>query len=227
MTSSPVGGFVSPSLLSLTDTSQEGNFSSTSYHSSQSSFTDDPPSSNPTGACYLVFESALMLLFSICRFCGTSSHNVTKRISGSFVQVTKFCEHCRKTYVWRSQPFIANIPAGNIFISAAILFSGSLPAKALHLFRILKCATITRKTFFRHQNSYLQPAVDLVWGRHRKDLLDKLRQSKDGLTLGGDGRADSPGHSAKYGSYTLLELNCNKVVDFQLVQVSSTFIIVS
>ena len=36
--------------------------------------------------------------------------------------------------------------------------------------------------------------------------------------LAGDGRADSPGHSAKYGSYTLIELS-NKVVDFQLVQV--------
>ena len=36
---------------------------------------------------------------------------------------------------------------------------------------------------------------------------------------GGDGHADSPGHSPKYGSYTVLELLLNKVVVFQLVQV--------
>ena len=37
--------------------------------------------------------------------------------------------------------------------------------------------------------------------------------------LGGDRRADSPGHSAKYGSYSVLELNHNIILDIQLVQV--------
>ena len=32
--------------------------------------------------------------------------------------------------------------------------------------------------------------------------------------LAGDGRSDSPGHSAKYGSYSILDLTCNKIVDF-------------
>lgn len=41
------------------------------------------------------------------------------------------------------------------------------------------------------------------------------------LILGGDGRADTPGHSAKYGSYAMLDLNLMMVVDFQLVQVES------
>ncbi|KAK5921361.1 hypothetical protein CgunFtcFv8_025073 [Champsocephalus gunnari] len=31
-------------------------------------------------------------------------------------------------------------------------------------------------------------------------------------------RADSPGHSAKFGSYTMMDLKNNKVVDLQLVQ---------
>ena len=34
--------------------------------------------------------------------------------------------------------------------------------------------------------------------------------------LAGDGRSDSPGHSAKYGSYSILELTCNKIVDVQV-----------
>ena len=40
------------------------------------------------------------------------------------------------------------------------------------------------------------------------------------LDLGGDGRCDSPGHCAKYGTYTLMELSSNKIVDFQCVHVS-------
>ena len=39
------------------------------------------------------------------------------------------------------------------------------------------------------------------------------------LQLAGDGRADSPGHSAKYGSYSVIDPTCNKVLDFKLVQV--------
>ncbi|KAF1380178.1 hypothetical protein PFLUV_G00184070 [Perca fluviatilis] len=31
-------------------------------------------------------------------------------------------------------------------------------------------------------------------------------------------RADSPGHSAKYGSYTLMHLDSNRIIDLQLVQ---------
>ncbi|KAM9424524.1 uncharacterized protein KZ484_002582 [Pholidichthys leucotaenia] len=50
------------------------------------------------------------------------------------------------------------------------------------------------------------------------DLFRQLLSMPGGLVLGGDGRADSPGHSAKYGSYTTMELRLNKVIDIQLVQ---------
>ena len=40
-----------------------------------------------------------------------------------------------------------------------------------------------------------------------------------GLVIGGDGRSDSPGFSAKYGSYTMLEERINKVINVELVQV--------
>ncbi|XP_010767710.1 uncharacterized protein [Notothenia coriiceps] len=39
-----------------------------------------------------------------------------------------------------------------------------------------------------------------------------------GIHLTGDGRCDSPGHSAKYGGYTVIEQRINKVLDTQLVQ---------
>ena len=50
------------------------------------------------------------------------------------------------------------------------------------------------------------------------DLVEELRRSGENLVLGGDGRADSPGHSAKYGSYTLMELQSKKVIDIEVVQ---------
>ncbi|ELT87692.1 hypothetical protein CAPTEDRAFT_204258 [Capitella teleta] len=37
--------------------------------------------------------------------------------------------------------------------------------------------------------------------------------------IGGDGRAHTPGHCAKYGSYTVMDLKRRQILDTQLVQV--------
>ena len=111
------------------------------------------------------------------------------------------------------------IPKGNISLSAAILFAGALPTKALRIFNILNCCCISRGTFFRHQRQYFQPAISKVWKSEQLALLSSLRDQKKKLALSGDGRADSPGHSAKHGSYTVIEMSCNKVLDYKLVQV--------
>ena len=41
------------------------------------------------------------------------------------------------------------------------------------------------------------------------------------------GGADSPGHSAKYGTYTMMELRLGKVIDVQLVQVNPSNVKIS
>ena len=148
--------------------------------------------------------------------------DVKKSINGSFLRITQLCGNCKQAWHWESQPFIGSIPAGNILTSAAILYSGSLPTKALRIFHILKCATITSMTYFRHQTKILQPAVDQIWVNHQSSLLQSIAAQNRNLFLSGDGRADSPGHSAKFGSYTVIDMFSNKVVDFKLVQVRNS-----
>lgn len=50
--------------------------------------------------------------------------------------------------------------------------------------------------------------------------MEKLPILEGGVVLSGDGRSDSPGHSAKYGAFTVIEQKVNKVLDVELVQVS-------
>jgi len=106
---------------------------------------------------FLVFESALMLLFASCLHCGSALASNTRHVVGSFLHIKQECSQCNNKDVWESQPYIQNIPAGNILTFAVILYSGSLPAKALRIFKTLNCATISGKTFFRHQKKYLHP----------------------------------------------------------------------
>ena len=168
------------------------------YHCRSDSTSPSTLLSSSSSACYLVFESALVLLFSVCRFCLSRTVDVSKVTIGSFLRVTQKCSNCRRKYVWESQSFIVNVPAGNLLTSAAILYAGALPTKAMRVFSILNCVNITLTTFFRHQRKYLQPAISSIssiWEKQQLSLISSLKDQKKKLALSGDGRADSPGHT--------------------------------
>lgn len=168
---------------------------------------------------YVVYEDCLLMLFKTCHSCGDAT-TVTKHTIGTFLRLKQICTHCSSTYEWNSQPFLQNIPAGNLLLSAAILFCGALPSKVLHVLDTYRCATISKRTFYRHQKEYLQPSIYHVYKKHQSNLFSEIKKYRRGLVIGGDGRADSPGHSAKFGSYTVMELEKKAVIDIQLVQVS-------
>ena len=63
------------------------------------------------------------------------------------------------------------------------------------------------------------PLASRVWEKEKAALIAASLNRGLPLNLGGDGRADSPGHSVKFGSYSIIDLDQNKVIDVQLVQV--------
>ena len=70
------------------------------------------------------------------------------------------------------------------------------------------------------------PAVDRVWLEDQSAIVDQLKRNRSNLCLAGDGRADSPGHSAKFVSYTLLEPTVNTVLHAELVTVNIKMILI-
>ena len=104
-------------------------------------------------------------------------------------------------------------------MSSAILFGGGSPAKTLKIMEHMNVPTIAYSTFMHHQKSYLHPAVERTYRQQQSTLLNEIKAEGRDLILGGDGRCDSPGHSAKYGSYSLMDVEQNKILDSQLVQV--------
>ena len=93
-------------------------------------------------------------VFLSCIFCGPTTTSIKKLISGTLLKVVQTCKSCLKKRLWQSQPRIGTVPLGNIRMSASILFSGSLPSKVFRMFEIFDIHTITRATFFRHQERY-------------------------------------------------------------------------
>ena len=166
-----------------------------------------------------MFKSSLFQLFTHC----TSYHNeCSGEIAyqrGTFIAVEQLCSHCGNKRIWTSQPSIRDTPAGNILLSASILYSGATPGKVLRLMNHMRVACISDQTFYAHQTRYLEPSIVSVWRQEQSKLLAESKSNSTSLSIGGDGRADSPGHSAKYGSYGIIDLHTSKVLHIELVQV--------
>jgi solute carrier family 8 (sodium/calcium exchanger) len=161
----------------------------------------------------------MLLALLHCVKCQERDLELSYNVRGTLLLVTGKCQSCSYITKWSSQEYIGEIPKGNTRLSAAILLSGSLVSKALRLLEHMKVAAITSRTFFRHQCDLLFPAISKVWLERQQWLIAGLQADQRDLVIGGDGRSDTPGHSAKYGSYTVMELKSNVIVDMQLIQV--------
>ncbi|XP_057197996.1 uncharacterized protein LOC130559113 [Triplophysa rosa] len=157
-----------------------------------------------------------MELFEMCPVCRRSSDVRSQRI-GTFLRLEQFCNHCQYTRKWSSQPIIGSTPAGNLQLSAAVYLSGESFFRFEKICTSMNLQLFKYDTFRRHARLYIEPAVVYKWKHWQNEILHNLSE-KEKVIVGGDMRADSPGHSAKFGSYTMMELDTNIVVDIQLVQ---------
>jgi solute carrier family 8 (sodium/calcium exchanger) len=171
---------------------------------------------------YLVSWSKLQFLLTLlhCAHCQGDYLNFSYLNRGSCLIASAACLSCDHVTKWSSQENIGDMPKGNIMMSAAILLSGSLVSKTVRLFQHLKLTSISCRTFFRHQKEILFPVISRVWKERQEWLVASLLADEREIVVGGDGRSDTPGHSAKFGSYTMMELKANVIIDMQLVQVN-------
>ncbi len=168
---------------------------------------------------YIVFRSCLWELLDTCPVCTQPCTVDILYKRGTMIAVEQQCNHCHYNRKWTSQPLLGDIPAGNLLLSAAILFTGSSYTKVLRVLETMNICALKSRTFQEHWQLFLHPTMWHFYQDQQRDLIRQLQDMPGDLVLGGDGRADSPGYSAKFGSYTVIELRLNKVLDLQLVQV--------
>ena len=164
---------------------------------------------------YLVFLSHLVSLFTQRRSLHQLCNGEVVQQLGTFIRIKQECHHCGHKWKWSSQPIIKDIPAGNILFRLQFYLT-----KSLHFLKCLNMACIKERTFHYHQTKYLEPAVVDVWKNSQQTLLSKC---KSPVVIGGDRRADSPKHSAKYGSYRIVHMSTNKFIHIEVVQVIAVY----
>ena len=124
-----------------------------------------------------------MQLFEFCPLCTEPSTSEISNVVGTLIHVTQKCLSCSYARVWRSQPYIKKIPAGNLLLSAAILYSGSMISQTLRMLKILKVQCFSRQTYHKHQKNYLIPVVIKMWKEEQEKLVERVRNLGGGVVL--------------------------------------------
>eukprot|EP00079_Xenopus_tropicalis_P027914 XP_012822337.1 PREDICTED: uncharacterized protein LOC100494649 [Xenopus tropicalis] len=206
------------------DPSREGEIDTLLYEPEES-FTEKDTTEKPDKIHqrrFIVFEELLdQLLYLVKCQHSTPCHapivEIKKKNYGTMVEINLTClaGHC--SLVWNSQPTAGQISVGNLSLACAILLSGSSFTKVEEMFNMMAIPIFSHKTFYRYQKQYIFPAIDLAWKTEQESLKkDILGQA---AALAGDGQFDSPGHSAKYCTYSMMDIRMKKIVDFTIDQV--------
>ena len=192
---------------------------------SSSSSSDDSSvdidSDSITDKSYIVYGSALETLFGniYCNVCGLKAISTDVFIRGTLLGVNFRCEGGHDL-TWKSQPEARKIPIGNLVVSASVLFSGGSFTSVSNMFSFMNLQCISRSTYHRIQNNILFGVIDKAWEEHQQDLFVNVGNRR--VNLAGDGRCDSSGFCAKYGTplwiyqlnkfLTFISLNLQKQV---------------
>lgn len=218
----------------LSEQSQEPQLSQSDNEYCPSS--DESPSTQESQAStttpidnrlFLVFEDQLKQLLQRCLKCGSLvvQEDMKELLNeGSQLTLELTCNN-NCSYRWQSQPPMSGTKGkGNLLLTASVFFSGIHFAKFERFCNNMNLKTISEDTYSGLRKRFVFPVIEKMWEKEQSTVLSALK-SQEVVELCGDGRCDSPGHSAKYCTYTFLDAQSEKVVDFKVIsctQVSSS-----
>ena len=133
--------------------------------------------------------------------------------------IVKFTCLNRYSSTWRSQPLVKGAAVVNLLIPASILFSGNTYQHIHNFVESLNLQFISSSQFYTTQDKFLFPVINNAWNSSQAGVIQQLRQALH-FDICGDGRCDGHGHSAKYGTYSMMDEKSGKVVEFSVIQVA-------
>jgi len=144
---------------------------------------------------------------------------------GSRVEIVWKCNqgHHKR---WESSEVLAVKRSTKMYLNdslqaAAIIISGNNYEKFSLLAKAFNLNLISKSTFLRFQKHCGEPVVREIWTKMNGLILEILKHY-DEICLCGDGRSDSPGHSARYCVYSLMEHASHVIVDFEVLDSRET-----
>ncbi|KAI8509538.1 hypothetical protein Bbelb_133860 [Branchiostoma belcheri] len=152
----------------------------------------------------------------------TGQPNPVAKSIGTGIVLKWYCGSGHLIWKWHSQPrFKYGLQAGDFMLSSSILLSGNNYSKVSLMSSFMNLGCVCETTFLRVQRQYCVPVIETFWQRKLQALVREMKR-RDKVVLLGDGRMDSPGHSAQYCTYTVLDGNTRAIVAVEVVDKRQT-----
>ena len=151
--------------------------------------------------------------------CEEENEVVEKKLEAGVLTVTCQCKNGHRD-VWHSSKVLAIKGGQKLFVSSTLLAAATLLTgnnfEKISLFaRCLNMNFILSTTFHRIQTFYVNPSIKELWGDMKERIWNLFE--KELLVVCGDGQMDSPGFSAKYCLYTMMDHFLDLIVDVEVV----------
>ena len=169
----------------------------------------------------LVDVDIILNMFQVCQLktCLAKGEIKSWHIRGGVLVIMWTCENGHSDY-WTSSKVLCEkkgqkVFANTMLMAAAVLITVNNFEKMRTFFQFLGTGFLSSSTFYRIQRKYVVPEVLSLWEEMKKEIWAVLKNEP--LILCGDGRSDSPGFSAKYGTYVLMEQFLEVIVDIEVI----------
>lgn len=161
----------------------------------------------------LVHRDSLFSLFTHCHICGSPITSLGDYVKGAVVHVKYVCStgHDHK---WSSYGDSSKMTS---HLSSALILNGMNFTTFKNFAKTLKLVSISSTTYYKCIKDCIAPVILDFWEKHKQKNFEEARQ-RDSISISGDGQYDSPGFSAKYVTYSIMDLKTNKILDFVLCQ---------
>ena len=174
------------------------------------------------GARVMVDVEKILPLFEVpCgkKSCGEKNEVVEQKLEAGVLTVIYQCKNGHRC-VWHSSKVLSIKGGQKVFVSSTLLAAATLITgnnfEKISLFASsLNMNFISSTTFHRIQTFYVVPSIKELWVEMKGKIWNLFE--KDHLVLCGDGRMDSPGFSAKYCLYTMMDHFLDLIVDVEVV----------
>ena len=151
--------------------------------------------------------------------CNGMQKVVEKKLEAGVLLITHKCSEGHSG-IWSSSSVLGEkrgqkMYVSSVLLASSVLVSGNNFEKVSLLAKSMNLHYVSSTTFSRMQSLYALPSIRELWDQ-MKEVIWKVFEN-DVLVVCGDGRMDSPGFSAKYCVYTMMEHYLNVIVDLEVI----------
>ncbi|XP_063956776.1 uncharacterized protein LOC129269419 isoform X1 [Lytechinus pictus] len=166
---------------------------------------------------FIASEGALKVLAKearkMCKVC-EEPNQVTVNPSGTSGHIEWTCSNGHNDR-FCIQETINRTHVGDVKLATSIFVSGNNYLKVRHMLEVMGLHPISSRLFHSMQSHYVCPEVEDSFNKYLTEKANELKE-KD-VVVCGDARNDSPGFSAQYCTYTLLDEESKDIVHVEFM----------